>query len=160
MATSSHDKCKQTKSEAKEVDDVLTAIAHDSLGDSGGPMLQLDDTGEPVLVGIVSTGKGCGQAAYPGVYLRTGAHADFLSERGLRAAYRTRGEEDHRGADMIPSVPSASPRAERRSGKQSGLDVVLIVIVCGCGFCVLLGLVLGAVWLRRRAARRAEVPIG
>ncbi|HEU5285991.1 MAG TPA: serine protease [Sphingomicrobium sp.] len=37
-------------------------------GDSGGPLILTH--GEPVLVGIVSWGDDCGEAAHPGVYVR------------------------------------------------------------------------------------------
>jgi secreted trypsin-like serine protease len=53
-------------------------------GDSGGPLVA-DDTGaaQPagdVLLGLVDFGNGCGQAGYPGVYVRVAdpAVADFL----------------------------------------------------------------------------------
>jgi secreted trypsin-like serine protease len=37
-------------------------------GDSGGPLILT--SGEPVLVGIVSWGKGCAEASHPGLYVR------------------------------------------------------------------------------------------
>jgi secreted trypsin-like serine protease len=37
-------------------------------GDSGGPLILT--SGEPVLIGIVSWGKGCAEASHPGLYVR------------------------------------------------------------------------------------------
>jgi len=50
-------------------------------GDSGGPAMRRDANGNYFLVGIISWGKECGQAAYPGVYTRIApAVADFLEK--------------------------------------------------------------------------------
>lgn len=49
-----------------------------SQGDSGGPMIQYNAAGDPVLVGIVSTGLGCAQAGFPGIYIRTAAFEQWL----------------------------------------------------------------------------------
>jgi len=46
-------------------------------GDSGGPLTGLDGSGR-LLVGVVSFGKGCGRAGYPGVYARTVAFRDWI----------------------------------------------------------------------------------
>ena len=41
-------------------------------GDSGGGLVVRADDGSWILPGIVSFGKGCGDAQYPGVYTRYG----------------------------------------------------------------------------------------
>lgn len=45
-------------------------------GDSGGPMVLHD--GSPVLVGIVSWGKECGDESHPGVYVRVASYLDWI----------------------------------------------------------------------------------
>jgi secreted trypsin-like serine protease len=61
-------------------------------GDSGGPLVE-DESGAPqpagdVLLGLVDFGNGCGQAGYPGVYLRVAdsAVANFLRANTAQAA--------------------------------------------------------------------------
>lgn len=46
-------------------------------GDSGGPLLVTHD-GHATLVGIVSFGYGCGNAAYPGIYTRIFWHVSWI----------------------------------------------------------------------------------
>lgn len=45
-------------------------------GDSGGPLVLRD--GPPVLVGIVSWGKQCGDSRFPGVYVRVASYLDWI----------------------------------------------------------------------------------
>jgi secreted trypsin-like serine protease len=45
-------------------------------GDSGGPLVLHD--GPPVLVGIVSWGKGCADEGHPGVYVRVASYLDWI----------------------------------------------------------------------------------
>ena len=48
-------------------------------GDSGGPLFwRSKDTGEVVLVGAVSYGRGCARAGYYGVYTRVSSFIDFI----------------------------------------------------------------------------------
>jgi secreted trypsin-like serine protease len=51
-------------------------------GDSGGPLVLHD--GPPVLAGIVSWGRECGDAEYPGVYVRVASYLDWI-DRALAA---------------------------------------------------------------------------
>ncbi|WP_430403549.1 S1 family peptidase [Hyphomonas sp.] len=47
-------------------------------GDSGGPLVRYGRTGQPVQVGIVSWGLGCGRVESPGIYTRISAFADWI----------------------------------------------------------------------------------
>lgn len=49
-----------------------------SNGDSGGPLFHYGDDGEPILVGVVSSSVECGDSTFPGLYVRTSAHVDFI----------------------------------------------------------------------------------
>ena len=47
-------------------------------GDSGGPLVRYGSTGQPVQVGIVSWGLGCGRAESPGIYTRVAAFTGWI----------------------------------------------------------------------------------
>lgn len=49
-------------------------------GDSGGPLVVPGGPTGWTQVGVVSFGKGCGQAAYPGVYTRVATYFDWILE--------------------------------------------------------------------------------
>ncbi|PSN46607.1 Venom serine protease Bi-VSP [Blattella germanica] len=48
-------------------------------GDSGGPLV-VQNGGYHVLVGIVSSGIGCGSKAFPGVYSRVSSYVDWINK--------------------------------------------------------------------------------
>ncbi len=50
-------------------------------GDSGGPLTRDPDTpgGERLLVGIVSSGRGCALPAYPAIYTRVSYYLDWIA---------------------------------------------------------------------------------
>eukprot|EP00158_Paraphelidium_tribonemae_P007338 Partr_v1_DN28204_c1_g1_i1_m76265 putative protease len=65
-------------------------------GDSGGPLIAVDkSTGDSVLVGIVSWGKGCARAGFPGVYTRVSSFMQWINEQI---------ELDRLGVDSLPEM--------------------------------------------------------
>ncbi|CAL4082318.1 unnamed protein product, partial [Meganyctiphanes norvegica] len=58
-------------------------IADSCRGDSGGPLLLRDDeTGnKPWNIGIVSSGYGCGDANFPGLYTKVDQYLDWIREQ-------------------------------------------------------------------------------
>ncbi|XP_072558367.1 tryptase beta-2-like [Paramormyrops kingsleyae] len=62
-------------------------------GDTGGPLMCISKDGSDEiwkLAGIVSYGRGCGRAAFPGVYTRVSSYRDFISNniKGFRKGIR------------------------------------------------------------------------
>ena len=49
-------------------------------GDSGGPLMALSD-GSYQLVGVVSTGMGCGNPEFPGIYTKVSAYIDWITSQ-------------------------------------------------------------------------------
>ena len=49
--------------------------------DSGGPLVCLDRDNQPVLVGIVSFGKGCARPNYPGVYSNVVSYTEWIHQQ-------------------------------------------------------------------------------
>jgi hypothetical protein len=49
-------------------------------GDSGGPLMVRDATGKYVQIGVVSYGKGCAEAGFPGVYEELGPHLAWIRQ--------------------------------------------------------------------------------
>ena len=50
------------------------------LGDSGGPLICVNENNEPVLWGLVSWGIGCAYQGYPGVYARVSWAITWINE--------------------------------------------------------------------------------
>ena len=57
------------------------------VGDSGGPLVCIDSDLQPHVAGIISWGKGCAKAQYPGIYTRVGYYVDWI-----RSIIKTGGE--------------------------------------------------------------------
>lgn len=80
-------------------------------GDDGAPLLQYDDDGNPIAVGLVSGGFLCAQPNYPVMYTRVSSYIDWMDSVG--ASFKT---SDNAQQVMIAGslppfqpLPSASP---------------------------------------------------
>lgn len=66
----------------RTTDDMMCAIGEEGgdscQGDSGGPLILT--YGEPVLVGVVSWGDGCGDSTRPGVYARVDRYLGWIAQ--------------------------------------------------------------------------------
>lgn len=121
---------------------VLTIILFNSQGDSGGPLFQYDPEGSPVLVGIVSIGVECANARFPGVYVRTSAHIDFLPSTGIVRA-------EDAVAVFSDFVPTKVIRKETIILAATGGAVVLFAVL-------FLSFVAVSKWKRDAAARMED----
>ena len=94
------------------------------VGDSGGPLVCIDSDLQPHVAGIISWGKGCAKAQYPGIYTRVGYYVDWI-----RSIIKTGGEntpgiskpiilpnesEDETGSE--PEVNSSSETSTQKTG--------------------------------------------
>jgi len=79
----SNERCeKETKYTFKMVDSIICAgeKGKDACqGDSGGPLMY-DNEGRATVVGVVSTGVGCGEDKYPGIFGRVTSVLDWIND--------------------------------------------------------------------------------
>lgn len=89
-----------------------------SQGDSGGPMIQYSDSGEPVLVGIVSSGRQCALPDFPGIYIRTAAFSTWMETDTSLVFSRT-----------TATSPIFMPSTSLSTGAIAGIVVGAIIVV-------------------------------
>ncbi|XP_068207666.1 trypsin-1-like [Palaemon carinicauda] len=58
-------------------------------GDSGGPLMMSDNEGRMTIVGVVSTGIGCGRPKTPGIYTRVSRYISWIQNNMTQLSART-----------------------------------------------------------------------
>ena len=52
-------------------------------GDSGGPLMTVNESGRWEVIGLVSWGRRCGDPTYPGVYTRVTTYLDWIRKNAV-----------------------------------------------------------------------------
>lgn len=118
---------------------VFPFLWHISHGDSGGPVFQYDEFGEPVLVGIITGSEGCGIKTYPIIAERTWPYYDFIPSESVIFTNNTEPvfspdvnlplpTDDGSGEETIQSDSNSDPTADPAS------DSVPVGLIIGATF--------------------------
>eukprot|EP00966_Prymnesium_polylepis_P288843 6671809-Prymnesium_polylepis.1 len=89
-------------------------------GDSGGPLFITDDSQQPILIGVVSFGRGCASASYPGVFIAVKHYHSWITSV-VPDAGRTL---------MSPSPPPSSPSPPSPPSPPRAPDLALCLNTC------------------------------
>ena len=86
------------------------------VGDSGGPLVCIDSDLQPHVAGIISWGKGCAKAQYPGIYTRVGYYVDWI-----RSIIKTGGENTPGVSKpiILPNEPETGSGPEVDSSEET-----------------------------------------
>lgn len=114
-------------------------------GDSGGPLIQFDSNGRPVVMGIVSAGIRCGDGERPVIYARTSQFLDWMKDEG--AELNSTDDAQQLKADGTAQAPSPTPKPIVASTEVTGVNsgsvalfavLAVVVAVAAVGLTALL----------------------
>ena len=96
-----------------------SGVTDTCVGDSGGPLVCIDEQLQPHVAGIISWGKGCGRAHYPGVYTRVSYYLEWIKSvvRGDVTA----------SVDSTNSINSSNGQKQRKENKKQGKIVIGVI---------------------------------
>ena len=92
------------------------------VGDSGGPLVCIDSDLQPHVAGIISWGKGCAKAQYPGIYTRVGYYVDWIRSIIETGGENTPGVSEpiilpkEQGTGSEPEVASSEETSTQKNG--------------------------------------------
>lgn len=114
-------------------------------GDSGGPLIQFDSNGRPVVMGIVSGGIRCGDGERPAIFARTNPFNDWM--RGNGAEFNSTDDAQQVNADGTALAPTPTPQVAGVNSR----PVTVYVLIAVAAVVAAVGLM--AVLLRFRYTR-------
>lgn len=77
-------------------------------GDSGGPLLQFDASGRPVVVGVVHAGRGCAEPNYPAIYMRASSYIQWMGSVGAQFEVASEPQQSLDMSSPVPLEPESS----------------------------------------------------
>ena len=94
------------------------------IGDSGGPLICVNDENEPVLYGITSWGIGCASDGFPGVYAKISAIIEWINQT----------VQSH-SSTTAPSVVTSNSSLLLNSSKRYPADLFTVLRLGTVSYC-------------------------
>lgn len=79
-------------------------------GDSGGPLFQFDNAGNPVLIGTVNAGVACGLFNYPAMFMRVSSYVGWMQSIGAEFTTSSGAKQELDTSSPLPFEQSPVPQ--------------------------------------------------
>lgn len=134
---------------------IYTSYGH-SRGDSGGPLIQYNAAGEPILVGITSFGSvDCSEPNRPEVYVRPAFHEQWLDSQGVVYEKSRDLSQSLIESSSQPSPMDFGPEEASPDARFNVSSIFFIVVGIIAGFAVISLSVVG-LWRHFQDRNQAE----